>query len=102
MVEQLGQQHTAQFAGRSVVGAGVINHSRLGTGLDQNHRVPGRGLAELAEEEQVAGLGLAHVAADQVCVALDQGSGVGKLGKGAVSCVGGLKTARPHPEERRA
>jgi hypothetical protein len=63
--------------------------------------VPRRRLAELAVEEQVAGLGLADIAADEVGIALDQRFGVGKLREGAV----GQSAARKLPgdaEERRA
>jgi len=64
--------------------------------------VPRRRLAELAVEEQVAGLGLAHVAADEVGVALDQRFGVGKLGEGAVTGVGRLKAAGTDAKQARA
>ena len=59
-------------------------------------------LAELAVEEQVAGLGHAHIAADKVGIPLDQSFSVGKLGKGAVGCVSGFKAAGLDPEERGA
>ena len=45
----------------------------------------------MAIEEQVSGLSLAHVAADQVGIALDQRFCVGKLREGAVGGVCGPK-----------
>jgi len=102
MVEQLRESHAAQFARFSVVYAGIVDHRCLRTGAGHDHRVPRGRLAELAVEEQVAGLGHAHIAADKVGIPLDQSFSVGKLGKGAVGCVSGFKAAGLDPEERGA
>jgi len=99
MVEQLGESYAAQFAWLTVIGAGIVDNRGLRAGTGDDHGVPGGGLAELAVEEQVSGLGLVDVAGEEVCVALGQGFGVGKLGEGAVCGIGRLEAAGTDAEE---
>ena len=38
-----------------MIRAGVVDHQRIGPSAGDDHRVPRRGLAELAVKQQVAG-----------------------------------------------
>ena len=93
MVEKLGKQNAADFTGRAVIGSGVVDNFGSRAAPRHNHRVPRRRLAELPVKEQVAGQRRAHIAADEVRVALDERSGVGKLRKCAVGQIIGRSNA---------
>ena len=103
MVEEFGEKDAAEFTiftrGGVINRSCIVYHGGLTGDAGHNHGVPRRRLAKLAIEEQVAGLRLAEVAANEVSIALDQCFGVGKLGEGAVGCIGGLKAAGANAEE---
>src|SRR5277367_5459473 len=61
--------------------------------------MPRRRLAELAIEEQVARKRSARIAANKICVSLDQCFGIGKLSKCTVGDIVWLEGAGPNPKE---
>src|ERR1700722_3201172 len=85
-----------------MIGPGVVDDLSRRAGTDYDHRMPRRRLTELSIEEQIAGERRARIAADKICVPLDQCFGVGELSECAVGNVTRLESAVPHAKERRA
>jgi len=102
MAKQFGQQDTSELTRLAVIWASIIHNASLRSDAGDDHGMPGRGLAELAVKQQVAGLGLAHIAAHSKRIELDQCFGVGKLRKGAVLGIIRLKGAWLDAEQPRA
>src|ERR1700679_1181868 len=79
----------------------MIDDACLRADGGNDHRMPGRRLAKLPVEEQIARLCGAYVAADEEGIALDKCFGVSELSEAAVGEVSGVKAAGLDAEELR-
>jgi hypothetical protein len=100
MIEQFCKCNAAHFACRAVVFSSVVDDQRLASNAVNDHGVPRRRLSELSIEKQIARLGLPHIAADEMRIALYEGFRISKLRKHALLQILRSKSSGTDAEQR--